>query len=85
MDASAAGSGDLDVEVSSNGHLVRIKRQPLGQSQYRYTYIPKQGGEHLIDVLYNSERVPGMYIISVYILIIMEESFSSGIESFFLN
>ena len=65
VDASAAGSGDLDVEVSSNGHLVRIKRQPLGQSQYRYTYIPKQGGEHLIDVLYNSERVPGMHIISV--------------------
>lgn len=59
VDASEAGSGDLDVEVSCNGQLVRIKREPLGQSQYRYTYVPKQGGEHLIDVQYNYERVPG--------------------------
>jgi len=47
VDASEAGSGDLDVEVSCNGQLVRIKREPLGQSQY------------LIDVQYNYERVPG--------------------------
>lgn len=64
MDASAAGSGDLDVEVSSNGQLVRIKREPLGNSRYRYTYIPKQSGEHLIDVQYNYHRVPGKYFYS---------------------
>ncbi|XP_067948102.1 filamin-A-like isoform X2 [Watersipora subatra] len=59
VDASAAGSGDLEAKVSCNGQFVKIRRQPLGQSQYRYTYIPKQEGEHIIDVLYNYEQVPG--------------------------
>ena len=61
VDASNAGSGDLDVEVRCNGQVVKIRREPLGQSQYRYTYIPKQGGEHLIDVQYNYESVPGEF------------------------
>lgn len=66
MDASNAGSGgDLDVEVRCNGQVVKIRREPLGQSQYRYTYIPKQGGEHLIDVQYNYESVPGKFQIGV--------------------
>ena len=59
VDASNAGSGDLDVEVRCNGQVVKIRREPLGLSQYRYTYFAKQGGEHLIDVQYNYESVPG--------------------------
>lgn len=38
---------------------MKIKREPLGGSRYRYTYVPRRSGEHVIDVQYNYHRVPG--------------------------
>ena len=57
VDSREAGSGDIDFEVTSNGQLVPTSRHILETNVDRFTYIPKVGKDHSIDVSFNYQSV----------------------------
>ena len=61
VDASEAGLGDLDVDVMCKDARIPTQSQALGRSHNRYTFIPMSPHNHLINVKYNFDDVPGFY------------------------
>ena len=59
MDTSEAGIGDLDVNVSCNGTRVSTSISHLGDDMARFTFLPNMHLDHIVDVAFNYEKVPG--------------------------
>lgn len=59
MDASTAGEGKLDVNVSCQGVEVRADITPIGRGRYEVTFIPREVATHFIDVQFNDTQVDG--------------------------
>ncbi|CAH1781771.1 unnamed protein product [Owenia fusiformis] len=59
VDASEAGYGDIDAEVTSPmGNLVRSSRDSIGNNKHLFSYNPNEPGDHSIDVTFNYLKVP---------------------------
>jgi hypothetical protein len=60
VDASAAGEGKLDVNVTCHGIEVPADIASLGRGKYQVTFIPREVAPHFIDVQFNETQVEGM-------------------------
>ena len=59
VDTSNAGQGDIDVEVSVNGQLTRTTRSKIDGSHHRFTFVPQVKEDHVANVTFNYDPVPG--------------------------
>ena len=59
MDASEAGIGDLDIDVLCKDTRIATQSQPLGRCHNRYTFIPMSPHNHIINIKFNFEDIPG--------------------------
>ncbi len=60
VDTSAAGPGDIDVEVVCNGQLIRTNRSKIDVSRHRFTIIPETMADHIVNITFNYDKVPGL-------------------------
>ena len=60
VDTSEAGLGDLDIDVICKDTRVATHSQPLGRSHNRYTFVPVLPHNHIVNIKYNFDDVPGM-------------------------
>ena len=63
VDTEDAGHGDMDVDVTCCGQLVRSRRQKLDTHRHRYTFTPLIIADHKIEVMFNYEEVKGSILI----------------------
>ena len=70
VDASAAGPGDIDVEVLHNNKPLRTKRSNLGNNRHSFTYVPDRPGDHKINVTFNYAEVPGKIVLWILKIIL---------------
>ena len=61
MDASEAGLGDLDIDVICKDTRIPTQSQAIGRAHNRYTFIPMSPHNHLVNIKYNFDDVPGGY------------------------
>ncbi len=61
VDTSQAGQGDIDVEVTCAGQMVRTARTKLDAYRHRFTFVPTARDFHLVNVNFNYDQVPGEY------------------------
>ncbi|VVC87913.1 unnamed protein product, partial [Leptidea sinapis] len=60
VDASTAGPGQLELEVSGgNGTLVASSVRSLGGNRYMAAFTPRVARPHSVRVTFNNEHVPG--------------------------
>ncbi len=59
MDTSEAGQGELNVQVTSMGQSVATDCTQLSDSKWRFTFVPSSALDHLAEVTYNYQKVPG--------------------------
>lgn len=59
VDASEAGIGDLDIDVLCKDTRIATQSQPLGRCHNRYTFIPMSPHNHIINIKFNFEDIPG--------------------------
>jgi len=59
VDASDAGLGDLDIDVICKDARIPTQSQVIGRAHTRYTFIPMSPHNHLVNVKYNFDDVPG--------------------------
>jgi len=59
VDTSQAGLGDLDVSVTQCGVGVPVKRHQCSVDIVRYTFTVKLPKQHVINVVFNGENIPG--------------------------
>ncbi|OQV23311.1 Filamin-B [Hypsibius exemplaris] len=59
VDASQAGEGKLDVNVSCRGAEVPAEITSLGRGKYEVVFIPREVSPHFIDVQFNDTQVEG--------------------------
>lgn len=59
VDTREAGFGDLDVSVTQGGVGVPVKRSQMSLDVARYTFTTKLPKQHIINVSFNGESVPG--------------------------
>ncbi|OQV23312.1 Filamin-B [Hypsibius exemplaris] len=57
VDASLAGSGNLEVAV--NNGRVQTTAESLGNNRYAITFTPRSTEDHMIDIKFNGFPVPG--------------------------
>lgn len=59
VDASQAGEGNLEIAVSSQGQHVPTEVHPLGSAKFSVSFVPEEPFDHIINVSFNKEPVPG--------------------------
>jgi filamin len=59
VDVSQAGEGQLEITV--NNGMVRNSVRPLSNGIFAVTFTPLDSRPHLIDILFNGERIPRKY------------------------
>ena len=59
VDASEAGLGDMDIDVICKDISVPTQCKPLGRAHNRYTFLPVSPRNHLVNIKYNFDEVPG--------------------------
>ena len=60
MDASKAGTGNLEIFVSVNGENVpNYVKQEARDACFKVSFIPQQPNQHLIHIKFNGISVPG--------------------------
>lgn len=61
--------GDIEVEVSQGTTGVPVRRQTLCPEQTRFCFIATSPKDHLINITFNSELIPGLSYSSFNIII----------------
>jgi len=59
VDTSEAGLGDLDIDVICKDTRVPTQSQPIGRCHNRYTFVPLLPHNHIVNIKYNFDDVPG--------------------------
>lgn len=59
VDANQAGEGNLEITVSTQGQTVPTEVHPLGGARFAVTFIPEETFDHIINISFNREPVPG--------------------------
>ena len=59
VDTTDAGMGDVDVDVTDGAVSIPVRRQALSTHRTRYTFVPRSPRDHLINIHFNSEAIPG--------------------------
>ena len=68
VDTSEAGFGDLDVSVTQGGVGVPVKRSQASLDLARYCFTAKVPKEHLVQISFNGENIPGQSVVILYSL-----------------
>ena len=64
VDASKAGEGNLEIVVSNQGQHVPTEVDPLGSAKFSVSFVPEEPFDHIINVSFNKEPVPGIVILA---------------------
>lgn len=59
VDGSGAGSGNLEILVNG-GHVTSFVRN-LGDQKFLASFVPHEAMEHIVDIKFNGEVVPGKF------------------------
>lgn len=59
VDSSEAGNGELSVQVTAGGQRVNCAANRLDEYLTRFTFCPTVPLDHLAEVSFNYEKVPG--------------------------
>ena len=59
VDASEAGIGDLDIDVICKDTRIPTQSQVLGRGHSRYTFVPLSPHNHIVNIKFNFDDVPG--------------------------
>lgn len=60
VDTSAAGMGTLDVAVSAAGVTVPLRHE-CRDNLHTYYFVPRSPVDHIINMAFNKECVPGEF------------------------
>lgn len=60
VDTSNAGMGNVDVDVTQGTLGVPVHQQSLSPEKIRFCFVPTSPRDHLINISFNSQPVPGM-------------------------
>ena len=59
MDASKAGEGNLEITISARGRNIPTQVHPQGSAKFVVSFVPLEGIDHIINITFNKELVPG--------------------------
>ncbi|XP_076454407.1 filamin-A-like [Babylonia areolata] len=59
VDTSAAGCGDLDIDISHEGQKVKTGQKEVGDGRYRYAFLPGETGQFEVRATFNGDNIPG--------------------------
>jgi len=59
VDASEAGFGDMDIDVICKDTRIPTQSQVIGRCHSRYTFCPTSPHNHIINIKFNLQDVPG--------------------------
>ena len=59
VDTSDAGPGDLDIQVMCQNQRVPTNVNQLDESRFRFTFSPEYALDHVADINFNYEKIPG--------------------------
>jgi hypothetical protein len=59
VDAAEAGSGNLEIAVSSNEKNIPNTVQNEGDTRFRVKFLPNQATVHSVNVKFNGNNIPG--------------------------
>jgi len=59
VDSNEAGLGDLDIDVICNDTRIPTQSQVIGRGHNRYTFVPMSPHNHVVNIKYNFDDVPG--------------------------
>ena len=59
VDTSQAGMGTLEAAVTCGGASVPVRQAPAGQDKCRFTFVAKSPVDHIIELTFNGDPVPG--------------------------
>lgn len=61
--------GEVEVEVTQGSSSVPVSCQSLSVDQSRFTFIAMSPKDHLINVKFNKQQIPGCYFAVTFYLI----------------
>lgn len=59
VDAGDAGEGNLEITISAKGHNIPTQVHPQGNAKFAVSFVPAEPCEHVINVSFNKQPVPG--------------------------
>ena len=59
VDASKAGEGNLEITISARGRNIPTQVHPQGSAKFVVSFVPLEGIDHIINITFNKELVPG--------------------------
>ena len=59
VDASKAGEGNLEITISARGRNIPTQVHPQGSAKFMVSFVPLEGIDHIINITFNKELVPG--------------------------
>ncbi len=59
VDASRAGEGNLEITISARGRNIPTQVHPQGSARFAVSFVPLEAVDHLINITFNKDSVPG--------------------------
>ena len=60
MDSSEAGNGDFNIQVTCEDQVIATQCTEIGQHRYRVVFVPAVCADHVADVTFNYQKIPGI-------------------------
>jgi hypothetical protein len=57
--SSISGEGNLEITISARGRNIPTQVHPQGSARFIVSFVPLEGTDHIINITFNKELVPG--------------------------